>query len=186
VPFVIVLHLSKFLKRTMPHNPQIPKELADLLAKTKPVSELDLHRLEKTGKEIDRDYLERAALQKALFVNSILAAMQSENLTKSEVARRMKCSRQNLNRLLNEDSAVNFTIETMSNLASATARRIEILVVGENEFAHIVKCELQPELFLSETAPTQTRDFSSSSNVVELDFSAGKAPESEGKEELVA
>lgn len=125
----------------MSQNHHLPKELADLLAATPEVSDADLLRLKEAGERIDRDSADRAELQKAIFVNAILSALQREHLTKSEVARRMKCTRQNLNRLLAEDASVNFTIETLSNVATACNRRAEILVLADDEFAKVVKCQ---------------------------------------------
>lgn len=123
----------------MSQGPQLSKELAELFASAKPVSASDLTRLKKAGEEIDRDHVSRAELQKALFVNAILAALKKDKLTKSELARRMKCARQYVNNILDEDSSVNFTIETISNVAAACNRRAEIVVLSDDEWVQVVK-----------------------------------------------
>ncbi len=97
--------------------------------------------MKRLGAEADREASERADLQKALFVNSVLNAIEKENLSKSDVAKRMDCSRQYLTKILDEDASINFTIETMSNVTTACNRRLQILVLADDEIAQIIKRE---------------------------------------------
>ena len=120
-------------------NSHLPKSIADLLAATPAVSDADLNRLKKSGEEIERDPQSRAEIQKSLFVNAILAALKKEGITKSELARRMKRARQYINSILDEDSSVNFTIETLSIVAAACNRRAEIVVLADDEWVKVQK-----------------------------------------------
>ena len=125
------------MEKKLPH---LPKEIADLLAETPEVTENDLERLRKAGEEIDLDPSCRAELQKGLFINAIMQAMKEEDLNQSAVARNMKCSRQNLHRILQEEVGVNFTIETMDSVAMAVKRRVEVVVLKGNESVHVMRC----------------------------------------------
>lgn len=140
----------------MSSNPHLPKGLADLLADTPAISGADLQRLKKAGEEIDLDLPCRAELQKGLFINAIMQAMNEEGLNQSAVARNMGCTRQNLHRILQEDSGVNFTIETMDSVAKAVKRRIEVVVLKTNESVNVMRYNAPA---IHEAAKTSASEF---------------------------
>jgi hypothetical protein len=121
----------------MPQN--LPKSIADRHAASKPATFEQIKRMEALAEESDRDPQERGELQTAFFVNAVLNAMHSEKLSKGDVAKKMGRTRQYLHQILDEDAPVNFTIETMSSIATAVNRRIEILILADDEIAYVVK-----------------------------------------------
>lgn len=123
-----------------PLSADIPPELRDYLASVPPVSKLELDELRKAAAELDRDPKFQADYLKGLFVNLILEAMAEQNISASELARRWNRSRQYLHKLLNEDQRVNFTIETMVELALLLDRRVHLQVLRQNEANHVIRC----------------------------------------------
>jgi len=121
----------------MPTN--LPKNLADLLAETPLVTAVQVERMKALAEEADRDPRERAEFEKAAFVNSVLNAMHSENLTKSELAKRINLSRQYVTQLLDAEEPANFTIDTMSIVSTAVNRRVKVLVLEEDEEVNVTK-----------------------------------------------
>lgn len=54
------------------------------------------------------------------------------NITKSELARRMGKSRQQINVLLDEEKKNNFTIETMARISTALGQRLVVRLLPDN------------------------------------------------------
>lgn len=100
--------------------------------------------LQAAADELDRDPAFLADFQKSLFVEKILEAMEAQGISQSELARRWGKSRQYLSRVLDEDRRVNFTLETLFELASLVGRKIEMHVLDPNEHTHVLRCKVTP------------------------------------------
>jgi transcriptional regulator with XRE-family HTH domain len=138
-------------KKTAELSDDIPEILREYLATVPPVTEAMRADLRAAAKELDHDPKFQAEYIKGLFVNFMLEAMNEEKLSQSEVARKWGRSRQYLHKLLNEDKRVNFTVDTMVELAMLLGRRIEMHVFKQSEAAHVLRCVIrQPSLSLSE------------------------------------
>lgn len=124
---------------------ELPEVLREYLAKVPPVTDAARARLRAAAKELDDDANFQAEYIKGLFVNFMLEAMDEEKLTQSEVARKWGRSRQYLHKLLNEDKRVNFTVDTMVELAMLLGRRIEMHVFKKEEAAHVLRCVTRPQ-----------------------------------------
>ncbi|MGA3172202.1 MAG: helix-turn-helix transcriptional regulator [Chthoniobacteraceae bacterium] len=114
-------------------------DIASLLAATPKVTDAVRARMREAARELDADPEFQAEYVKGLFVNTILEAMKEQNLTPSDVARKWGHSRQYLHKLLDEDKQVNFTIETMVELAMILGRRVEVHLLKKEETAHVVR-----------------------------------------------
>lgn len=122
-----------------PLSPELPAELREYLASVPELSEPDLAELRKASEALDRDPAFRADYLKSLFVEKMLEAMQETGETQSDLARRWNRTRQYVSKLFNEDRKVNFTIETLCELAHLLNRRVSIDVLREDEIAHVVR-----------------------------------------------
>ena len=115
-------------------------ELAALLENTPLVKDLDLKRLEKSARELDNDPKWRAEFLKSRFVDNMLIALKEESTSQSAIAHTWGKSRQYVGKLLNEDRRVNFTIETMCEVAHLLNRTIDIPVLRKNELSQVIRC----------------------------------------------
>lgn len=117
----------------------LPADLEALLANT-PLLTPEVHtRLERAAAEADQDPQYHADYLKGLFVEELRQAMEAKNITQSELARRMGCSRQYLSKLFAEDKRVNFTLDTLCALAHQAGRRVHLLVLPEGEAMHVLR-----------------------------------------------
>ncbi len=114
-------------------EPELPPDIAEWLKTVPKVTPEMKASLRAAAKALETDTEFQADYIKGLFVNFMLEAMDEEKLTQSEVARKWGRSRQYLHKLLNEDKRVNFTVETMVELAMLLGRRIEMRVVRGDE-----------------------------------------------------
>ncbi len=103
------------------------------------VSTEDLHELEKTIRSFDDNPAFQADYYKGLFVNSVLDGMAKHSLSQSEVSRRWGKTRQYLHRILDESAKVNFTIETMVELAMVVGKRFKLELTDALPTAVFVK-----------------------------------------------
>lgn len=147
-----------------------PKLSADVLAmfqQGRKLTRRDREELAKAAAKLDDDPVFLADYQKSLFVEKILEAMEGQGISQSELARRWGKSRQYLSRVLSEDRRVNFTIETIFELAALVGRKIEMLVLDPNEHVHLLRCKVAPRTVTSGS----TFDLNPlPSNVSEADF----------------
>lgn len=104
-----------------------------LLASTRPVESLDLKGMAEAARELERSPEHIAETRKAAFVEDVLRALDEENIGKSELARRLGKTRQQLSYMLNEEKLNNFTIETMADIAAALGRHLLVRMLGPNE-----------------------------------------------------
>jgi transcriptional regulator with XRE-family HTH domain len=107
---------------------EISKDLQDYLQSIPSVTADDLEELKRAVLALDDDPGFQADLIKGQFVEAILQAMEAHGQTQSQVAAAWGKSRQYLSKVLNEDRRVNFTVETMTQLAHAVGRRLQVKV----------------------------------------------------------
>jgi len=109
-----------------PKNPDadLSAELEALFAKYRPIEELDLKGLAEAFEQLNRcpDFV--ADTCKAALVEDVLRAIDEDGITKSELARRLGKSRQQLGALLDETKRNNFTIDTMAQISTALGRKL--------------------------------------------------------------
>lgn len=122
-----------------PHSPELSEDLQRYLQSVPAMTQSDLDELQDSAKELARDPKWRADYLKGLFVEQVLAAMEEEQLSQSELAARWGKSRQYVSKLLNEDERVNFTIETLCEVAHLLGRRVEVQVLRPNEIPHVLR-----------------------------------------------
>ncbi|MDB6095319.1 MAG: Helix-turn-helix domain [Verrucomicrobia bacterium] len=70
---------------------------------------------------------------KCNFIAAIREAMAEENLTPTDIARRMGTSRQHVCKILRPDRPCNLSFETIAALARAVRRRVQVIVVPESD-----------------------------------------------------
>lgn len=121
-----------------PISADLPAELREYLQSVPSVNAKDLAELKQAAEALDRDPAFQADYLKSLFVERMLEAMAELGESQSSLAKRWNCSRQYVSKLFNEDKKVNFTIETLCELAHLLQRRVDIRVLRENEETHVV------------------------------------------------
>jgi ribosome-binding protein aMBF1 (putative translation factor) len=89
-----------------------------------------------------------------LALAQVAAAMEADDVSRSELARRLGCSRANISRLLNEKA--NFKMEMLAKLATALDRDIEIRFIRKNEEVVVKKSRPRSPKPKS-TRPTRVR-----------------------------
>jgi transcriptional regulator with XRE-family HTH domain len=124
----------------IPLSPELPADIREYLATVPPVTEQDLTALRHAGEALDHHPAFQADFLKSLFVERMLEAMEEIGETQSDLARRWNRSRQYVSKLFHEDKKVNFTVETLCELAHLLNRRVAIEVLREDEVAHVVRC----------------------------------------------
>jgi transcriptional regulator with XRE-family HTH domain len=130
-------------------------ELKGLLASTRPLESLDLKGMAEAARELDRSPEHIAETRKAAFVEDVLRALDEENIGKSELARRLGKTRQQLSYMLNEEKLNNFTIETMADIAAALGRHLLVRMLGPNERVQIEPAEVDFDIPPDETEAEQ-------------------------------
>ena len=76
--------------------------------------------------DLDNDPEFVAGFLKSKFVDNILVALEENNMSQSDLALKLKKSRQYINKVLNEDNSINFTIETMAAISCALGMNLKI------------------------------------------------------------
>lgn len=107
---------------------KMSQDLQDYLEAIPPVSAQDLEELKQAVSSLENDPGFQADLIKGQFVEAVLQAMEARGQTQSQVAAAWGKSRQYLSKVLNEDRRVNFTVETMTQLAHVVGRRLRVTV----------------------------------------------------------
>jgi len=118
--------------------------LKHYLANVPDVSGEDLDSLRAAVERLDSDPEYEANYLKSRFVEMVLAAMEENSVSQAELAKLWGKTRQYVSKLLNEDRRVNFTIETMCEIASLLQRKIEINIVPVSEMARVVWTVVPP------------------------------------------
>lgn len=91
-----------------------------------PVSKEELAELGRAVGELDTDPAFQADFMKGRFIEQILEAMMNNGQNQNQIAEAWGKSRQYVSKLFNEDERVNFTIETMAQLAAIVGRRLRL------------------------------------------------------------
>lgn len=120
----------------------LPPEIAALLANTPKTTPATLERLRKAGERLENDPAFQADFMKSQYVENVMQAMSEKGISQSDLARRWGKSRQYLHKLLNEDKRINFTIETMVEVAMLLDRRLEMHMLKKDEAAHVLRCRV--------------------------------------------
>lgn len=152
---------------------QLDADLLELFRKARPLTSTEERRLAKAGEALDDDPAFRADYLKGLFVERILEAMADEGLSQSAIARQWGKSRQHLSRLLSEDRRVNFTLETMTELASLAKRKLDLVVLNPHEHTHVLRCHV-PNRAISGSDAFERPAPRRPANVCDADFSDQK------------
>ena len=108
-------------------------ELAALLAVTRPVDKIDKEALAESIRALETSPQHVADTRKASFVEDVLRSLNEQGLTKSELARRLGKTRQQLNHMLNEEKLNNFTIDTMAKISSALGQNLLVRMFATHE-----------------------------------------------------
>lgn len=119
---------------------ELPEDIRAWLETVPRLTKNDLEELRRAGEALDKDPAFRAELIKGRFVSEMLEAMEEAGKTQAEVARVWGKTRQYLSKLLNEDKRVNFTVETLCELAHMLNRHIDLQVLREDEVVHVMRC----------------------------------------------
>lgn len=113
----------------------IPPEIAELLANTPETTQEMLDELAEANRELQNDPEFIADFERTKFVDSILAAMQERNVKRSELANNLGKSRQYVQKVLNEDARVSFTLKTMVQLCHALGKKLNLEIVDRDNSA---------------------------------------------------
>jgi plasmid maintenance system antidote protein VapI len=109
-------------------------ELEALFESSRPIQDLDLQGLAEAIRDLESSPTHVAETRKAVFVEDILRALDDDEVSKSELGRRMGKSRQQISTLLDEDKKNNFTIETMAKISVALGRKLIVrMLASETE-----------------------------------------------------
>lgn len=130
--------MKKNLNKPEATDADLSDDLRAFLESSSDVTTATLSEVGVAAAELDWDAEFQADYWKAKFVSSVLEAMHEEHISQSDLASQWGRARQYVNKILNEDKRVNFTIETMVELATLLKRRFEIHVLKRNEAAHFL------------------------------------------------
>lgn len=108
-------------------------DLRDLLANTPKLTPNDLAELGTAVRELDNDPAFIAELNKSRFIETLLQAMNAQGVTQSELARRWGKTRQYVSKVFAEDRRVNFTLESMAELATLLGLRLDVRALSPLE-----------------------------------------------------
>ncbi len=114
---------------------QISDEIADLLASTPKTTQEMLEELAKANRELQNDPEFIADFERMKFVDSILEIMNDQNVKRTELARNLGKSRQYVQKVLDEDARVSFTLKTMVQLCHALGKRLKLDITDRNASA---------------------------------------------------
>jgi len=129
--------LKKRNERNRNAADELSPELKALLKSTRPVESLDRDDLAASVRDLERDPDHVADTRKAAFVEDVLRALDEDDIGKSELARRLGKTRQQLSCMLNEEKLNNFTIETMAEIAAVLGRHLLVRMLGPNQRVRI-------------------------------------------------
>jgi hypothetical protein len=118
---------------------KLSPELQALLDSTRPLADLDLKGLKRSIRELNKHPDHIADVCKGAFVEDVLRALDENEVPKSELARRLGKTRQQLSCMLNEEKLNNFTIETMAQISTALGRKLFVRMLAAGEYIQIQK-----------------------------------------------
>ena len=117
----------------------LPEDLSAYLQQAQPLTQSDLDELGHGANVLDNDPQWRADYLKGLFVEKVLAAMEQAQINQSQLAAKWGKTRQYVSKLFNEDERVNFTIETLCEVAHLLGLRVEIQLLKPAEMPHVLR-----------------------------------------------
>jgi transcriptional regulator with XRE-family HTH domain len=120
-------------KHHPPLSDAIPDILRDELSHTPPLTDAMRQELARANRELEADPAFQADFLKALFVNEMLTALEIRGESKAQLADRLGKSRQYVQKLFDEDKRVNFTVDTICEVAHALGRRVHLHVCEDGE-----------------------------------------------------
>ncbi len=129
---------SSPVTRTVGSNPPpstsgLPADLAGLFAKVAPTRSSDVDALTRAAAQLDADPEFLADYAKGLVVEDVLRALEASGLNRNVLAKKIGKSRQYLSKILDEDRRVNFTIETLAELAAALKLQLCVRLLPASE-----------------------------------------------------
>jgi DNA-binding phage protein len=128
----------------MKKHVSIPDDLQAFFENIRPIDEIKTEPLtEANDPELDPSFVAEA--QKAQFIHDILQAMEETGVSKSELARRVGLSRQQITRMLNEESLGNFTIDTMTKIVCALGKTLRIVTMNPGAYVTVSSAEARIE-----------------------------------------
>lgn len=110
----------------------LPSEIAAILKGVPKTSQAMLDRIEKANRKLENDPEFLAEVERSKFVILVLAAMEEKKINRSELARRIGKSRQYVQKLLDEDARVSFTLKTITSILFALDKRLKLGVEDAN------------------------------------------------------
>lgn len=124
-------------KNIKKNNAELATDLDALFENARPIKDLDLKGLAQAFEELEHDPSFVADSAKGLFVEDVLRALSENSVSKSDLARRMGKTRQQINILLDEEKKNNFTIETMAKVSTALGRKLFVRMLAPKESIRI-------------------------------------------------
>lgn len=112
---------------------ELPADLAELFAGAPATRASDVDALNRAAAELDRDPEFLADYAKGLVVEDVLRALEASGMSKNALAEKIGTSRQYLSKILDEDRRVNFTIETLAELAAALELQLCVRLLPASE-----------------------------------------------------
>ena len=125
-------------------NDVLSAELKALLDATPELTDATHEQLSKAGNELANDWTFKFEVAKAIIINAWLEVMHELNLSKSALARRLGCSRQYLQSLLDEESTTNFTLETIYKVCDALGLDLESPRFKRCQPQNVIRCIQKP------------------------------------------
>ena len=111
----------------------LPSELTALFAGVEATRLADVEALTRAAAKLDTDPEFLADYAKGLIVEDVLRALEISGLTKNALAKKIGTSRQYLSKVLDRDRRVNFTIETLAELAAAMKLQLCVRLLPSSE-----------------------------------------------------
>ncbi len=119
---------------------ELPSYLEAEFANARPVEEV-LAELAESKEDLDKDVEFVTGFTKGQFIIDVYRAMESLKINQSELATRLKKSRQHVSKLLNEDEGgdekSNFTIKTMAAISCALGFKLGIRLAAPDEMVSV-------------------------------------------------
>jgi plasmid maintenance system antidote protein VapI len=113
-----------------PSRKKITDQIRTFLAATPVLCEESLDQLRQSAKNLENDPEFQTTCLTGQIVEHILQAMDEEDITKSQLANRLKLPLKDLNNLLHEEAPL--SLEILVKIAMALDRRVEIHLVPKN------------------------------------------------------
>lgn len=137
----------------MSQNPlpdDLPADLRAYLDSVPPATPEMAARVAAANRALEDDPGFHADFLKALFIEKMYSALEERNETKASLADRLGKSRQYIQKLFSESKRVNFTLETICEVAYALKRRVYLHICQEHEHSVVITRPRPPVLLKAE------------------------------------